>query len=291
MAAAIDKAICNTSPMIVGLDVMGTQVFEGWPNSTSLPTVLNNGGFQVTVKPLPISSSETIASPKAVLVKFTPGTVVGTLTSPTVVTFTGTLPASTDPSQPVAILATSGSNITAQVSPTILVDSTFADLDAIATAAAAALTSAGIPAEADGATVVSTGTGTFLDVRVGGSGILAREIRRMCQQFLVTIWAGTETQRDAVWTVLESSLASPLENAPGTSAVATRQFLDMLDGTAARIVLQRDWREDESQADYGLFEQYARYEVTYPVCVFSPAMQIVATRAQITALSVIDLQG
>jgi hypothetical protein len=77
----------------------------------------------------------------------------------------------------------------------------------IATALAAALTAAGVPATSSVGTISLTGSAAYLNAQVGVTGTQAAEWRRQETQVQITMWCPTPTVRDNAAKLVEPTLA------------------------------------------------------------------------------------
>lgn len=209
------------------------RVFRGWPQSDALDTDLANGTLQVSIYPRSGSRNTTRALGQRMEIA-TAAAGLSVSASVPQVTFTG----APDATQVVAVEVDGMSAY--NIRPTT--GQTTAQL----AAAFAAAISADRPANAVGSVLTVTDAIRLL-ARVVVDGSAIREQRRQEQILQVTFWCPTPALRDAACALVDGALASV-------------RFLDLADGTQARIRWVGSVSDDGAQR-----ERLYRRDILYAV--------------------------
>lgn len=237
LVAAVRQAVYpngTAQPPIAGSLV---HVYPGWPIPANLDADLKAGNVNVSVFPTGTEENVTrfpgfwqvVAPPVTTLtVTFTDlqATLSGTIATP----------------QNVALIA-NGNAYAYAVQPTDT-------LTSIATALAGMI-AADHPGVVNSGAVITTPTGVRLTAgHVGGVAGAAREVRRQKKTFVITVWAPSQTIRDALGATIDVALAQIL-------------WLSMVDGSAGRLIYASTFLSD-SASKVGAFRRDITYTVEYP---------------------------
>lgn len=182
----------------------------------------------------------------------------------TVVTLAGSTPAT---GQNIALIVGAGIAAKAYVHQATAADT----LDTIA-AALAGKVSVDTPASATGASI-SVPAAYALTVRIGGQGIVIKEIMRQNDRFHAMVWAPDPITRDAI--------AGPLK-----SALAATTRMTLADGMAARVITRGDFLIDDPEK-IGLYQRTLLYDIEYPTTIQAPATAIILPEVDLNSAGAI----
>lgn len=237
-------------------------IIAGWPNMAALTKQMEivPAQYCVSVFPLNAEKRTTRLFPKW-QVQTAPNVTMGALLSGDVVTFNGTPAAGFN----VMVVLDAGLS-----GATALYQTSGADtLATIATGVAAKVNAVpGFSAVASGDTVTISGATTII-CNVGGSGVLAREVRRTERQFQLSTWCPDGPTRAAIVDAIDLFLA-------------TVYFLSFPDGSSGRLTYIRGPWNDEMQRDT-LYFAHQIFAVEWGTMQTTTATQIAAIETTMQA--------
>lgn len=119
-------------------------------------------------------------------------------------------------------------------------------------------------ATSSGAAITVPATARIQAARVGGVGMMFREIRRQTRGMQITIWADTPAHREATAQAIDVALGAT-------------EFITMTDQSASRIIYQSSRLDDATQRA-NLYRRDLMYSVEYATTQTSGATQIVVAQ-------------
>lgn len=204
-------------------------VIKGWPNMPALTKQMEivPAQYCVSVYPLPAEKKTTRLFPLW-QVQTEPNVTLGSSLSGGVLTFSGTVATGFN----VMVVLNAGISGATALYQTSGTDT----LASIATGVAAKINAiTGFSAVASGDTVTISGAKSII-CNIGGSGVLAREVRRTERQFQLSTWCPDGPTRAAIADAIDLFLA-------------TVYFLSFPDGSSGRLTYVRGPWNDEMQRD------------------------------------------
>lgn len=246
----VETALCRLVETIIypaGLaqpSISGTtvKIYRGWPSNQSLNGDLTDGTMTVTVFSREHSSRDTSRYPR------TWRTVSQTSPTMTVDVLGDT----------VSFGGTGGAGQSAGVTTDgVAYSITLADGD---TPSSVALAFGGMIAGAKAVGTSLTVASSVLTARIVGSGTAIMETRRQEQGIMIAVWCPTPMGRDL--------LASSIDN-----GLADIDWLDLADGTAARLQYNETFETDVSQ-NANLYRRNLNYTLEYPTTIVMTGAQM-----------------
>ena len=240
LVAAIAQIIYPTgtgNPSLIGNAV---NIYRGWPVARNLDRDLAAGTINITVFAQD-NERKVTRFPQEWQVLAQPVVGLAAIASGNTLTFAGTV------STPLNIAVTANNQthvyaVQASDTPTTI---------ATAVAQLVGLSSSG---------PVVTASSPISAV-IGGAGTMIRELRRQKRGFIVTLWCPDPGTRD--------SIAGPLDD-----ALAAIDYLNLPDGTVARILYEKTTVSDRSERD-NLYRRDLFYSAEYATTQSQIAYQIV----------------
>ena len=244
LVSAITQVIYPTGTANPSIAGVATKIYAGWPIPGNLDADLKSNKINITVFPLD-NEQKVTRFPKEWQTVSIPTPALTLAVSGVTVTIAGT------PSSPLnAAIKTNGSAYVYAVQPGDT-------LTSIATGIASQ-----IPGATSSGPVVTIPGAYGLSAVVGGFGTIVRETKRQKRSFLISLWCPSPTLRDQV-------------TAPVDAALADIDYLNLPDGTVARLIYERSPVSDNIEKE-GLYRRNLQYSAEYATTDSASAAQIVA---------------
>lgn len=238
----------TSQPSAAGIDCI---VYAGWPTASRLDADLIAGKTHVTVYPTATERNTTRYPKEWETQSVNAATLTLTISGQTV-TVGGAMPVPFSVHN-LAILA-NDKNYVYAVQATDTLTSIATEL--------AALLAVDFPSTTSAVAVITCPVACHLDAaKVGTTGTSIREVRRQERVFQITVWSDTPAHRDAV--------IQPVD-----VALAATQFLNLADGTAARLIYKGSPITDNNQKAK-LYRRDLMYTVEYATTQTQTNYQIV----------------
>lgn len=246
------------SPSAVGASV---SIYPGWPSAGCLESALKTGAAHVTVFALRGTGTTFQHLDGTPEVAVAPVHNVTAAIAGAVVTLSGT-PAAGE----VATVTVNGRSYSRSG----------ASVSAIATALLADLAADFPGSSAVGPALTIVGA-RDIAVRIGAAGVLARQIKRVAQQFMITVWAPTPALRSAIGKLVAVTLVNAYRFA-------------LPDGSHARSIFARSDDNDQKEnawlyrrdvvftVEYAFTEQFDGFEVTSVVTTLDASSESLNVR-------------
>lgn len=233
-------------------------VGRGWPQPKSLQALLSNNDWNVSIYSRNGVERNVTRFPREWIMSTKPvHTLTATSDGLSKVTIGGTV------AVPQNVAVVTGRSFA--VSYAVQASDTLAT---IATGVAALLAAKYPGTTSVGPVVMIVGNPLPLVARVGGQGIVAKEIARVDKSFQVSIWSSMPSIRDAVAKVLMPALILPT-------------WIPMADGSQAFCRYERSVQMDGAQVE-GLYRRDLFFWIEYPTAIFMPATEIVVVQDNVT---------
>lgn len=249
LAAIAAQAIYPNGTGMPSVSGVATIAYPGWPQSSQLDADMTaipqgTGRIHVTVYP---------GGPQRLTTRYfadwQPPVVNGATLVLTIAGQTVTVAGTVSVPQNVALVVDGAATVYAvQRADT---------LTSIATALAAQIQGA-----SNVGAVITLPAGARIEAaRAGGSGTIAREVRRQQGAVQVTVWADTPGHREATATAIDSALAA-------------LEFVTLPDGSSARLMYQST-RFDDTTQKANLYRRDLIYSAEYATVQTAVATQVV----------------
>jgi hypothetical protein len=232
------------------------RVGSGWPTSAQLDPDLAAGKVNVSVYPTNIEKKTTRHLDAWQTVLHNAPTVVLSQSGQTI-TVGGSIPATFFAQNVAVLIAGHPFTYAAQPNDTL---STIAS-------ALATLIAAVYPGATSSGPIITLSAGTPAPtLRSGGSGTVAKEVKRQSRVLRIVIWAPTPALRDAAAKVLDPMLAQI-------------NFLSLPDGFGGRLLYHSSDVVD-LQEKANLYRRDLCYSVEYPTTISQQATDVVVTQTK-----------
>lgn len=244
----------TAAPSVSGMPVA---VYQGWPNPATIDADMTGTGKRIHLTVWPTAIERTTESFASALLPFVivDATIQASITG-NVATITGT--------------ATPGQNICLAIDGATFTHTVQAGDTPTSIATALATSVSAVRAASNAGPVITVPGARTMSAASGGSATMVQLLERVERVFMVTVWAPTPADRDALAKAVDSALRATVR------AV-------MADGTAATLRYRAGGGQYDNMQKSRVWRRDINYAVEFLVTGTAAATQVVSTQLSVSA--------